>query len=155
MSVIGERNKRTTFNPATGKVEYGDVEDGFYSFEKAKEQKPGSLITYGTTTFNLQPQTPQQQQTSTNVVGGGSASNSAGSGAGGLMGQFNNLLNQRQGLQNGKMSLQEQQLQRVNTQKNNTMFKTTFTNRDNMIDLMRQLLDASRRTTAAQQRVFM
>lgn len=75
--------------------------------------------------------------------------------SGGLMGQFNDLLKQRQGLQNEKMSLQEQQLKRTNTQKNNTAFKTTFTNRDNMVDLMRQLLDASRRGTAAQQRVFM
>lgn len=73
---------------------------------------------------------------------------------GGLMGQFNDLLKQRQGLQNEKMALQEGQLQKVNTQKNNTSVANAFASRNNLVDIMRQLLDASRRTTAAQSRVF-
>lgn len=75
--------------------------------------------------------------------------------SGGLMGQFNDLLKQRQGLQDEKMTLQEQQLKRTNTQKNNSSVANSFATRNNMVDLMRQLLDASRRGTAAQQRVFM
>ena len=46
--------------------------------------------------------------------------------SGGLMGQFNDLLQQRQGIQNDKMSLQESQLQKINTQKNNAAFSNAF-----------------------------
>lgn len=74
---------------------------------------------------------------------------------GGLMGQFNDLLKQRSGIQNEKMSLQEGQLQKINTQKNNTAVQNAFASRSNLVDLMRQLLDASRRGTASQQKVFM
>lgn len=74
---------------------------------------------------------------------------------GGLMGQFNDLLKERQGLQNEKMKLQEGQLQKINTQKNNASVANAFASRSNLVDIMRQLLDASRRTTAAQSRVFM
>lgn len=100
-----------------------------------------------------------QQQSQGGTAAGtptpGAAGGGAATGGGGLMGQFNSLLGARSGLQNEKMSLQEKQLQKINTQKNNTAFQNAFASRNSMVDVMRQLLESSRRGTAVQSRVFM
>ena len=122
---------------------------GVISYKTASQNQsiPG-VISYSSTMPNLRStQNAQSPQTTT--------STSQGSAQGGLMGQFNQLLNERKGIQNDKMNLQEDQLQKINTQKNNTAFQNAFASRSNLVDIMRKLLETSRQTVAAQSRVFM
>lgn len=172
MGVLLNDNKVRSmmYDQATGKVTYGDDTDlaGFKQTFTPNAKAPKDLVAYGTTTYAFKP-TPGAVAGNPNSGSGMNADGSytipsAGTQAqqggaanqqGGLMGQFNSLLKERQGVQSQKMSLQEQQLQKINTQKNNTAFQNAFASRSNLVEIMRQLLDTSRRTAAAQQRVFM
>lgn len=84
-----------------------------------------------------------------------SSASSASQSGGGTMGTFQDLLKQRQGLRQESMTLQEQQLQKLNTQKNNTAIQNQYANRDNLVSIMQQLLQSSRRTAGQQARIFM
>lgn len=72
----------------------------------------------------------------------------------GNMQTFNDLLAERRGIKEESMGVQEAQLQKLNTMKNNTMVKNSFASRNNLVSIMQQLLENSRRTTAQSARIF-
>lgn len=72
----------------------------------------------------------------------------------GLSQQFNDLLKQRQGIQDEKMALQNKQLQNIKTQENNAGYANAFKSNQSFVELMRQLLEASRRANLNQARIF-
>lgn len=74
---------------------------------------------------------------------------------GGTMSAFQKLLEERKGIQDEKMNAQEQQLQKLRTQQNNTAVQNKFARQASLVDLMQQLMTQARRTASQGQRIFM
>lgn len=88
------------------------------------------------------------------TTSGSNSTTTAATTEGNLMDKFNKLLQERAGIRDENLKTQEEQLQRMNTQKNNAAFQNQYKMRDNLVSVMQQLLDNSRRSVANSARIF-
>jgi hypothetical protein len=83
------------------------------------------------------------------------AAPSGGAAATTSISSFQKLLNDRKGLQEDKMRAQEEQLQRLRTQQNNSLVQNRFARQASLVDLMQQLMTQARRQASQGSRIFM